>query len=444
MNPNRTASKRPHRPARLRQPARYALAACACAALVACGGGGSGTAGVGTGGTGSFAVGSINGLGSIYVNGVRFDTTAASLSNANAPAGAPAPTAADLALGMTVEVRGDINPNTQRGTAASVVIASEFKGAIDAVSIDTVNVHNSTLTLFGRTVRVTAATVYAGKIGTTPVTGLTQLVRDHVVEVYGLPQPDGSLRATRIEFEAADVGAFRAAYPNERFHVEGLLTVLSGTAPLRTFSVADVQFRETSAHPLPATLANNTEVTVSFAPTANPQPFDAVAVRVESRGFAAGVGLAEIEGLVSDLATPAPGVTTFRLNGFPVRVNATGVTFEYDGLVKPPLANGARVEVYGNVVAGWLVATKVEFEDEDSDEDPFEFAGVATCSPTLCATPAGSFTVRGVTIEYDAGTEFVDGASLATLAGMRVEVYARLLPAAAGPRFVATRVARDD
>lgn len=432
MTPNRTTSKPPVHRGRLRQPARYALAACACAALVACGGGGSGTAGVGTGGTGSFAVGSINGLGSIYVNGVRFDTAGASVSNANVRGDI------GLQLGMTVEVRGEINPNTQRGTAASVVIASEIKAAITAVGADT-------LTIAGRTVQVTPATIYAGNIDGppgTPVTSLAQLAVGHVVEVYALPQPGGSLRATRIEFEEVSVAEFVRVreYPSGRFHVEGLLTNLRGTAPARTFEVSSVQFRETAADPLPATMANNTEVTVSFAPTAGAGPFDAVEVRVESRAFADGVGLAEIEGLVSAWNSTAG---TFNLQGFPVRL---GDAVEFEDGARTNLADGVRVEVYGNVVADVLVATKVEFEDEDRDEDPFEFAGFAICSPSPCTGPTGSFTVRGLTIEYDEGTRFVDGASLANLAGMRVEVYARLLPAAggAGPRFVATQVARDD
>jgi hypothetical protein len=434
----------------LRRRARFALAACALAALVACGGGGGGTAGVGMGGTGSFAVGSIDGFGSIQVNGLRFDTAAARVTDANAADPSAPLRAEQLQLGMTVEVLGSLNPNTNRGSAGSVVIAAEMKGVINAVDV---NVNGGTLQIFGRTVRVTLATVFAGEIdqnGALPiqVTRLGQLAAGHVVEVYGLPQPDGSLRATRIEFEAVDVGAFVAEYgSNERFHVEGLLTDLVGVAHTRTFRVAGVAFRETPDRPLPANLSNNTEVTVSFAPTTAAAPFDALALRVESRVFPAGKGLAEIEGLVSGLTTSPEGVSTFRLNGFPVRVNATGVTFEFDGLVQPALTNGVRVEVYGNIVAGVLVATKVEFEDEEEDEDPFEFAGLASCTPTPCAAGAGTFTLRGITFAYDATTQFVGGATPATLDGMRVEVYAKVQPstgAGAGTTFIATKIERDD
>jgi hypothetical protein len=435
MTPTATRPRPQAGPGRLRPRARFALAACACAALVACGGGGSGTAGVGTGGTGSFAVGSINGLGSIFVNGVRFDTANAQVSNPNAPA------ETSLQLGMTVEVRGDINPNTQRGTAATVVVASELKGPIGAVNPTT-----NTLALFGRTVHVTPATIFVA------TAGLAQLAVGNVVEVYGLPQPDGSLRATRIEFEAVDVGAFVAPYgSNERFHVEGLLTNLGGITPMRTFEVAGVRFSETSATTVTGTLANNTEVTVTFAPTAANPPFNATSVRVESRAFAAGVGLAEIEGLVSGLETSTDGVRTFRLNGFPVRVNATGVIFEYDGPTQPNLVENVRVEVYGNIINGVLVATKVEFEDEANDLDAFEFAGVAVCPSSACVGTAGSFTLtlsggRTVTIDYGVDTEFERPITPASLHNLRVEVDAEVisLGAGSGERFFATWIGPAD
>ena len=47
--------------------------------LSACGGGGD-VAGVGQGGTGAFSVGPITGLGSIIVNGIRYDDSRASIS----------------------------------------------------------------------------------------------------------------------------------------------------------------------------------------------------------------------------------------------------------------------------------------------------------------------------------------------------------------------------
>ena len=416
---------------RWHRPALFVLAACASAALVACGGGGGGTASVGTGGTGSFAVGSINGLGSIYVNGVRFNTANAQISNANSPA----QTVPDL--GMTVEVRGQILPGGT-STAATVVIASEFKGPITSV-----DVANNRLVIFGRTVQITPATIFFDRAN------LSQLAAGNVVEIYGLPQPDGTLRATRIEFEAVNVTEFQAQPGNESFHVEGLLTNLAGTTPTRIFQVAGVRFREVVDHALPANLANNTEVTVAFAPTTDAQPFDAVTVRVESRSFADGVRHAEIEGLISDPRVTTDGATTFRLNGFEVRVPASGVTFEFDGPTQPALAVNVRVEVYGHIDNGVLVATKVEFEDEDTDRDAFEFAGVATCASAACTPVSGSFTLtlaggRTLTIGYDADTEFDRGLTFANLHNQRVEIDAEAPNGGGGDSFFATWIGLDD
>jgi hypothetical protein len=108
------------------------------------------------------------------------------------------------------------------------------------------------------------------------------------------------------------------------------------------------------------------------------------------------------------------------------------------------LMNGARVEVYGNIINGVLVATEVEFEYEDH-RDPFEFAGRAACAATPCGDPDGRFTVRGITIDYDNITRFVDGATRANLNGLRVRVEARQESVPGNPnRFVAIRVASEE
>ena len=62
------------------------------------GGGISGTGNMSSG----FALGPIDGFGSVIVNGVRFDTSSATFTAEGMPA-----TQADLAVGQVVEVQGD-------------------------------------------------------------------------------------------------------------------------------------------------------------------------------------------------------------------------------------------------------------------------------------------------------------------------------------------------
>lgn len=410
--------------------ANWLAAFAAAASLTACGGGD--VAGVGTGGTGSFAVGSINGFGSVVVNGVRYDTSGAVVLDEH---GNPR-SVGDLQLGMVVQVRGTLAANRASGSASQIVYQSELTGPIDAV-----NLQAGTLTVFGRTIHVKPTTIFKD------ASGLSDLRVGHVVEVYGLPGPNNAITATRIEFEALSVAAF-AADPRNYFELTGTVSGLVGTPPNLRFGVVPgtVQIETHIDTRINGTIQNGALVSVYFDPIAVGGFFRARKVELERPEFDVGIGLAEIEGLVTDF-NPATG--EFRLNGFPV-VLGPAVVFE-DG-VRADLVNGARVEVYGNVVGGVLVAVKVEFEDDQRVPDPrkegrdapFEFYGIAECMGGACPAGSGQFSLRGVQIRYDAQTIF-DDVTTATLHGARVEVYAVVHSSTPeGTVFRATRIELDD
>lgn len=137
-----------------RERARGLLVAGLVTSLAACGGGGGGSnTGVGTGGTGSFAVGSISGFGSIIVNGVRYNDNGASVVDDDGNA----LSSNDLGFGMVVEIRGSVDNDGVNGTAESVASFAELKGPVTAK-----NAIEGTLTVFGQTVTVTATTVFEG------------------------------------------------------------------------------------------------------------------------------------------------------------------------------------------------------------------------------------------------------------------------------------------
>ena len=115
------------------------------------------------------------------------------------------------------------------------------------------------------------------------------------------------------------------------------------------------------------------------------------------------------------------------------------------------LADDVRIEAKGVVTNGVLVISTVEFDDESNDggsdggSAPFEFHGVATCSPTPCGSPTGSILVRGVTVQYDtATTRFNDGVTTANLNGARVEVKAIAQSGSGGTTLLATRLELDN
>jgi hypothetical protein len=86
----------------------------------------------GIGGTG-ISVGTITDFGSIFVNGVEFETTDATIMLNGSPA-----TENDLKRGMVAAVLGDISGDT--GSAASVTVEDVLKGPVENVVTDGANV----------------------------------------------------------------------------------------------------------------------------------------------------------------------------------------------------------------------------------------------------------------------------------------------------------------
>lgn len=418
----RTAPRRPALP----------LAALSLATLLAaCGGGGGGSSSTASG----FSSGPISGLGSIIVNGVRYEDGSATVIDDD---GSAVSRSSDdpLKLGVVVDVVGRINDDGLNGTASRFEIRTELKGPVEAK-----NSLSDTLTVLGTPVRVTATTVYEG------VAGFSALVaggNGNVVEVHGLPDASGTLVATRIELESATVSAFGGDY-----RVRGSVTGLSGTVPAQSFNVGAVRVSTDSATRINGSLSDNARVSVRLNKTPVAGVYTATRVQLKARGFGRddAFNRAEIEGLITAFTSRE----SFEVNGYPVSTSSS-TNFE-DGQTGVVL--GARVEVEGSVVNGVLQARKVEldrFDDgdegddrdgDDRDDAPFEFKGVATA--VTGQGGEGTFTVRGQSIAYNSRTVFRDGLSAATFANANIEVDAVINSGSgSASRFLAVRIERND
>lgn len=164
--------------------------------LASCGGGGGGgfspapapadpppdTSGIDRGGV---SQGVITGFGSIFVNGTRFDTSAALFTVDDSP-GAES----DLAVGKVVTVIGSIDDDGLNGTATEVIFDDQVEGPIDSVDAAT-----ATLVVLGQTVRVDSETVFDDSIVPNGIEGLSA---GEVVEVSGFNDADGTIVATHI------------------------------------------------------------------------------------------------------------------------------------------------------------------------------------------------------------------------------------------------------
>jgi hypothetical protein len=171
--------------------------------LTACGGGGGGGGGGGVtvagtgggggiGGTGSrpaTSSGTIDAFGSIFVNGVEFETDEAEITIDGISAGENA-----LGLGMIVVVTGTVNEDGSSGTALTVEFDNQVRGPVEDVQPGP---DGDTLLI-----RVLSRDIIVESTSTVFENVRFETIRvGDLLEVSGFADSNGRLRATRIERE---------------------------------------------------------------------------------------------------------------------------------------------------------------------------------------------------------------------------------------------------
>jgi hypothetical protein len=339
-----------------------ALSTALLLALAACGGG------VETGGTGAggaYVLGSISGFGSIIVDGVRFDDSAASIEDPDGNVRRRD----DLRLGMVVEVEsGPIASDGTGGrvaTATRVRVASELLGPLTAPPDATA----SRIAVLGQPVQLTSATVVDGVPG-----GAAALAVGDVVEVFGyFAQTDGYV-ATRVE---------RRRSAPDSYRVRGLVRDLDRMA--HTMRIG-MQGFDLSAVGVPAALVDDQFVRLALRPAQVGGRWAVQSLAIEARS-AGDHDEAEVEGLITAFTDAA----RFSVNG--VRVDAG------NAIRAGTLALGVRVKVRGRSQAGVLVAARVDVRsDDDAFRDGVDIRDVIG----TVDRPAQTFTLplRGITVFY--------------------------------------------
>jgi hypothetical protein len=384
--------------------------------LPGCGGGGGGDAGgagpsttpAGIEGTGrKRARGTITGFGSVYVNGVKYETDSATTYSIDDSSG----TQGNLRVGQVVTIDASL-PASGNPRATSIEYSSDLEGPV--ASIDTVA---STFVVLGQTVIVDGNTSFDDSSLPTGFAGLA----GKFVEVSGLRDANGDLVATRIEAKSAQAT------------VEIVGTVAELDAVAKTFKIGGqrVDYSAATLEDGGPAAAAIVEVhgTVNGAGTL-------VATRVERNGDFKGANGdgAEVEGYVSGYVS----TSDFVVNG--ARVTTTGSTvFEGSGT----LGANVFVEVEGAFNAsGVLVASKVQFKTGNQSRLSGTIDSVNTGSNT--------FVALGVSVRVDPLTRFEDQSTAAvrqfTIADLRTGDYIEVVGGqdTNGVTLIATRVERDD
>lgn len=355
----------------------FAAVAAAVFALSACGGGGGSTV---QGSSPAISAGTMA-KGSVIVNGIRFEDTAANIH--------PDDTnkvflPADLKDGMNVKVKGRINDDRLTGRADEIEVENEVRGSITALGADS-------FTVLGQTVFVDGGTVFAN------VANFAALIVGNAVEVHGQRDAAGSIRATRVELltgPGAVVDELRGVVANKTLGPAGTFTIGGATFAYDALTViVDL--------PGGPTFADGTLVEVHLDAGTNranrieiEDDEDAEFEPAEGQEF-------EVEGFVTGLS----GNDLF-VNGQAVRL--TGST-RFDAGLPADLVNDVRVEAEGHMVAGVLVADKITFKDSVRMET------------NATAASATSVTVFGKTVNIT-GTTVVSGIP-SVGAGLRIRAF---------------------
>ena len=366
-----------------------ATAACATALLVACGGGGeTATEAVVPVTATTYTQGAITGFGSVFVGGVRFDDSSASVSDEDGNSRSRS----ELKLGMMVELdAGAVDRSAASALALRIRLGNEIVGPVGAVDTTA-----STVQVLGQTVLVTSSTIFDESLAG----GLSALTAGAVVEVYGILDPaNGRVVATRIEPKTGATA----------YKLRGAIADLDTTAKTFTVNGQTISYAGLPAASVPPGLTKGQIVRVLLQTTQVNGAWVATALRGGLRLPEVTRRDAHVEGVISVFTS----TSSFQVNG--LQVDATNATFP-DGTTGIVL--GAKVEVEGVVTNGVLVASKVEIEDRRAEPRLLELRGEMGNLNTTDKT----FALRGVTVWYGGTVEYKNGTAATLANGKAVEV----------------------
>ncbi|MDX1252125.1 MAG: hypothetical protein IDH49_07770 [Gammaproteobacteria bacterium] len=415
--------------------ARAITAALAVPVIVACGGGGGDPA-TGSGpttATRGVSQGPITGFGSVFVNGVEIEIP----SGSHIEVEGERKNERDLRIGMVVKIEWEKDASG-RPAAKSVKYSDDVQGPLR--NIDPAA---GTFTVLGQSVIVDRLTKFELDDSSTPISGLTALKNGDIVEVSGLRDANGAIRATRVEVKTGTSAS-------SEFELKGIVSDFNDIT--KTFMIGATSVSYVTANQVPNVAWGNTacaEVKGSLVG----DTLVAAKIKLDDSCSLSGGGSissdaeVEVEGYVSGL-----NGSEFKVNGQAVRVTSTTRYRMGDQPADASMIkNDVRVEAEGFIGSdGVLVAQKVSFKlgsDDhskggDDSSSPYKetkgkvsFKGNGTVTITN-STGEIIITVNSSTILED-GIK-LDLSNLST--GQGVEVYYREQE---GKR-IAIRIKRED
>jgi len=363
------------------------------------------------------SVGAVSAIGSVTVNGIRFDTGSANVSMDDGPGNFT-----DIQVGMMVAVRGMVTPSTGAARANGISYVSDANGIV--TSIDRVA---NTFEVLGRLIQVDEMTMFANVTFDT-------LAEGNVVRVNGMWRQQERIQATYVE-RIADMH-----HAGMMMEVKGMI---AGLDPGTQHFFIGTQACDYSAATMElggAALENGLYVSVSGSDPMMSNG-DLLLDRVQARDrdqdrdrLCSSDCDFELEGYITRFDSPAD----FDVDNFPV--SATTSTIYINGTADT-LGVDVRVAVDGTLdSAGVLIADRIVFRFPSVIEIE---ADIEDIDPA-----AGTLVLLGITVATNEGTWFHDDSTSDVwefglddlAAGDRIEVRAYM----DGETVTASRLERED
>ena len=362
------------------------IAALTALGLTACGGGGSGDSSSGTGSQANTVTGVITGFGSVFVDGVKYETDNASFNVDGVSASED-----DLAVGMVVTLTGTVNADGSTGFANSIVFEHEVEGVVIANNY----LSDQTLDIMGQTIIVDDSTIFESKIA--GVTTIDQIAVDNIVEVSGYPTGNGTIHATRLEVKK------QSKEIDDTLEVKGVVSNLDTSAQTFTLGSLTVDYSTAILDDI-TNLSDGLYVEVESTQALNGTTLIASEIELEDDGAMDYSGddgeEMEFEGIVASVGDD----NSFVVNGQTVHYN-NATEFEYGDL--SDLVVDTKVKVEGEFNAdGNLIAEEIKFKVHGE----LEVSGLIDSIDTENGTfnmMGNTFHINNHTIMLDEQDEFV-------------------------------------
>jgi len=353
--------------------------------------------------------GVITGFGSVYVNGIKFETNSSGFSVDDQSDNDQS----NLRVGMMVTIKGAVNADGTTGSASFIQYDNELKGPITNISAFNTTTLERTFTVLGKTITVNADTIYDDDADDLALTSAT-LANGNVIEVSGLTTASG-ITATHIEGQSATLAGYTG-----KIEMLGSVASLTGTDLTNiAFTINGFNIVTDASTVLDDLTLNDLAdgVFIEVKGTLNGGGTRLTATKIEAKK----VGLddadeAEIKGVITEYNSTDK---TFKVQG--QMVDASNATLFPTTLA---LADGLTVEAEGSIVAGVLKASKVKQKG-----NKIKIEAAITAVDTTAGTITFNFNGTDVVVRVNAQTKMKDSVNNTqpfTLANINVGDFVKM------------------